>query len=75
MEKGELIEELKRKLTTEGKSVPELCRATKITDEYMMLSAIAELEDSGDIILNGFDRVYREDGGAIYLAKYSKKAS
>jgi hypothetical protein len=71
-----LKSKIKRRLQTESiepQSVPELCKELKEDNEYNMLIALSELEDAGDIMLNGFDRIYREDGGAIYLAKYSKK--
>lgn len=76
MELELLKREIKKKLLKDdmkAQSIPELCKEFKETNEYNMLIAISELEDSGDIMLNGFDRIYREDGGAIYLAKYSKK--
>jgi hypothetical protein len=34
---------------------------------------ITELEYSGEVILEGFIKLYREDGGVIYLAKYIRK--
>ena len=71
----ELKEKVKQGLTDEGKTIPELCKEFEISDEYVVMSAIAELEYSGDVILGGFDKIYREDGGAIYLAKYKRKAS
>ena len=40
-----------------------------------MMDAIADLEYSGDIVLHSFDKIYREDGGAIYLAKYARITS
>jgi len=75
MSQAALEEKVLKKLEGGNRmSIPELCRAVKEKDEYNMLRVIAELEDSGDAMLNGFDRIYREDGGAIYLAKYSKKS-
>lgn len=64
---------VKQVLTIEGKTVPELCKQAGVNNEYAMLNAIAELEDSGDAILIGFRKIFREDGGAIYLAEYSKE--
>ena len=69
------LEEVKKKLSKGEKTIPELCKELDSSDEYGMMSAIAELEYSDDVILSGFDKVYREDGGAIYLAKYSRKAA
>lgn len=76
MELELLKRKIKKRLLTEGvasQSIPELCKELKESSEYNMLIALSELEDNGDIMLNGFDRIYREDGGAIYLAKYSRK--
>ena len=70
-----LKERVKQKLTDEGKTIPELCKEFGISDEFELMSAIAELEYSGDAILKDFNKVYREDGGAIYLARYSRKAT
>lgn len=69
----DLKEKVKQGLTEEGKTIPELCKEFGVSDEYFVMSAIAELEYSGDAILGGFNKIYREDGGAIYLAKYKKK--
>jgi len=55
-------------------TIPSLCRnIPEATNEFAIMHAIAELEHMGDVILTGFDRIYREDGGAIYLAEYSIK--
>jgi hypothetical protein len=72
MELAYLVEKLKEELTSEGKSIPELCRSLGETDQYVVMEAIAELEDSGFAVLKDFGRIYREDGGAIYLAKYAR---
>ena len=68
-----LIDKVKHELTAEGKTIPELCKKLNVSDEYAMMEAIAELEYSGIAILGGFNKIYREDGGAIYLAKYARK--
>jgi hypothetical protein len=64
----ELVDERKRGISS---TIPKLCKDFNISDEYIMLSVIGDLEVSGEAILAGFDTVYREDGGAIYLAKYT----
>jgi len=69
----ELKERVKHGLNIEGKTIPELCKEFDVSDEYTMMAIIAELEYSGDAILKSFDKIYREDGGAIYLSKYSRK--
>lgn len=76
MELEKLIAKVRQELddAEEGKTIPELCKGVGETDEYTMMLAIARLEDMGYAILNDFNRVYREDGGAIYMAKYSKRA-
>ena len=42
-----------------------------VTNEFAVMRAVGELENKGEIILTGFNRIYREDGGAIHLAEYS----
>lgn len=59
----------------EGKTIPDLCKQFGIKDEFKMMHIIAELEYSGDAILDDFERIFREDGGAIYLAKYKRKSA
>jgi hypothetical protein len=72
------LEVLERKImdTLEkgARSIPALSKATKV-DEYSVLVAVTKLEDSDKIELSGFNQMYREDGGAIYLAQYKKKTS
>ena len=60
-------------LTRKGKTIPQLCKQFGVKDEFRMMRIIAEVEYSSEAVLEGFDKIYREDGGAIYLAKYSKK--
>ena len=52
MELAELIGKLKEVLTSEGKSIPELCRILEEKDQYKLMEAIAELltrYDCGDV--------------------------
>jgi hypothetical protein len=58
-------------------SVPAIHRqlekkGVKVTNEFAIMRAVGELEDQQKLFLFSFDRIYREDGGAIYLAEYSK---
>lgn len=68
-----LKESIKQELTLKngGITIPELCKKFDQEDEFAIMHAIAELQHTGDAFLCGFDKLYREDGGAIYLAKYS----
>jgi hypothetical protein len=53
-------------------TIPSLCRnIPEITNEFAIMRAVGELEHSEEVILTGFERIYREDGGALYLAEYS----
>jgi len=62
---------IKSLLADGSKTVPFLCRhIPNCNNEFAMMRAIAELEERGEVCLEGFDRIFREDGGAIYLAKY-----
>ena len=54
-------------------TIPSLCRnIPEVTNEFAMMRTVAELQYSKEVILTGFERIYREDGGAMYLAEYSK---
>jgi hypothetical protein len=68
-----LKDRIKNELTRGDETIPQLCKILKEPDEYKLMANIAELMDSGEVHLSGFDKLYREDGGAIYLAKYSRK--
>jgi len=70
-----LKEVVRRELPKEGRTIPELCELFGIKDEFEMMRIIAELESSGEAAIDDFDKIYREDGGAIYLAKYKKMSS
>ena len=70
-----LKESIKLELTPDGITIPELCRKFDREDEFDIMQVIAELQHSGEVFLNGFDTLYREDGGAIYLAKYSRNTA
>jgi hypothetical protein len=68
--KDKILQELKKG----NKTTPMLCRAIpEVTNEFKMMREIAKLQHSGEVDLKSFDRIYREDGGAIYLAKYGIK--
>jgi len=63
---------LKKAANQEEKlSIMQLCERTGIEDDHIMSSVIADLEVKGDVILDEFRKVYREDGGTIYLSLYS----
>jgi len=69
-----MVETVRHGLPTEGRTIPELCRLFGVDSEFKMMRIIAELECSGDATIDDFDKIYREDGGAIYLAKYKRKS-
>ena len=69
----ELVAKVRGGLTVEGKTIPDLCRQFGVKNEFKMMRIIAELEHSDDAVLKDFDKIYREDGGAIYLARYARK--
>jgi hypothetical protein len=51
-------------------SIPSLCKRLDADNEFQVLHWIADLERDKIVMLYTFDRVYREDGGAVYLALY-----
>ncbi|GEM_PF-1694799 len=52
--------------------IPELCSLLKATDEFAVMKAISILQNQKKLFFASFNKIYREDGGAIYLPKYSK---
>ncbi|MFZ3167651.1 MAG: hypothetical protein WA130_08550 [Candidatus Methanoperedens sp.] len=76
MDINEVREEVKKELISqrsrnEDSTIPFLCQKLGIGNEFDVITAIGDLEITGEIVLTGFKTVYREDGGAIHLAKYS----
>jgi hypothetical protein len=70
----DLKDRILKELTNGDKTIPDLCRAIpEITNEFKAMRSIADLQHSNEVELKTFDRIYREDGGAIYLAKYGIK--
>jgi len=67
-----LEDKICQELEKRDMSIPALSKMFDV-DEFKLLHIIARLEDKGKIELKRFDRLYREDGGAIYLAIYGKK--
>ena len=52
------------------RTIPQICKYLKIDNEFEAMRLVANLEDKGKVQLAGFDRIFRDDGGAIYLAQY-----
>ena len=68
----DLKAKIRKALSLGKRTIPSLCRAVpEVTNEFKMMRLIAEMEEDGSVVLEGFDRIYREDGGAIYLAEYA----
>lgn len=68
------LELAKEKTAGKDSTIPNLCEKFDELDDFVMASVVAELESSGDAELVGFKTVYREDGGAIHLARYTGRA-
>ena len=51
-------------------TIPQICNPLNIDNEFAVMRAVAKLQCLEEVVLTGFDKIYREDGGAIYLAKY-----
>ena len=58
-----------------GRTIPSLCEELGVSDDFILASIIGELESTGDVEMVDFKTVYREDGGAIHLARYTRKAT
>lgn len=67
-----LVEDAKHGIT---RTIPSLCEELGVTDDFILASRIGELESTGDVEMVDFKTVYREDGGAIHLARYTVKAT
>ncbi len=67
------VEDYLKALKKENKDITiyDLCENFRIYDDFKMQIIIGELEKTGKAFLNGFTPVYREDGGLIYLARYT----
>lgn len=75
-----LKEEIRRVLGEDAKqgntrTIPSLCEELEVSDDFILASIIGELESTGDVEMVDFKTVYREDGGAIHLARYTGKAT
>ena len=51
-------------------TVHDLCRLLKTQRDFDVVMSISELEDEGQVIGDEDLQIYREDGGAILLARY-----
>ena len=56
----------------ESFTVQEICERLDTDDDFHVLMAISELENEGSIRGAESLQIYREDGGAILLARYRK---
>jgi len=75
-----LKEEIKRVLGEDAKqgnarTIPSLCEELGVSDDFILASVIGELESTGVVEMVDFKTVYREDGGAIHLARYTEKVT
>jgi hypothetical protein len=57
-------------MENEKASIPKLCKELPCDDEFEMMHIMAKLERDEKVRVISFDRIYREDGGAIYLAQF-----
>lgn len=76
----DLKEEIRRVLGEDAKqgkrrTIPSLCEELGVSDDFILASIIGELESTGDVEMVDFKTVYREDGGAIHLARYTLRAT
>ena len=53
-------------------TVQEICEKLDTDDDFHVLMAISELENEGSLRGAECLQVYREDGGAILLARYRR---
>ena len=53
-------------------TVQEICEKLETDDDFHVLMAISELENEGSLRGAECLQVYREDGGAILLARYRR---
>jgi len=73
--KSDFIKKVKECLKEKSpQTIPNLCKNTKCKNEFRMMRAVAELQYTKEVELTGFEKIFREDGGAMYLAEYSSKS-
>lgn len=54
----------------ESMTIPQICKNLNIDDEFDVLSAIADLESTDEVIMKGMNKFYQPDGCVGYLARY-----
>jgi len=52
-------------------TVQELCKMLDVTDDFEVIRAIGRLEFERKVRGDSYKQVFREDGGAILLARYT----
>lgn len=66
-------EQVLKALENDDKTIPQLCEAVNIDDDFKMLSIIAELEIEKKVCLKGWKPFYENDDGELrpgFLSKY-----
>jgi len=63
------------KFANEELSIPRLCEILDMRDDYIIASAVANLEARGDVILSELKNIYVEDEESISLQLYSIPSS
>ncbi len=61
-----------KSISETSKTISQLCKEFEVENEFRMMRIIAELQYENKVVLEGFDKIYREDFGVIYLAKYRR---
>lgn len=52
-------------------NIPDLCEGVDYSDEIRLMDIVANLQLAGMAkICRPFDKIYRGDGGTMYLARY-----
>ncbi len=65
------IQHVEEQLKSGSMTVQQLCGALGCSTDFEIIQSIAILEFENKIKTSGYEQVFREDGGAILMAKYS----
>jgi hypothetical protein len=67
-----LLDRVRSEISTEPKTITELCEQFNELDEIRIMGCIARLQMEGIVSMVDFYKGYEPDGSAFYLARYAK---
>ena len=64
------LNEIAQILKTKDQTISQLCKELGTTDEFEVISRIADLESIGKVCLKGWNKFYQPDGCVGFMAVY-----